>query len=161
MKKIILFTFIALMFASASTFAQSKSFVTLKDKFAGEDDVHHFAVSGFFARSILWMADEHEFYKAIEDVQTIRLIVIPRDAFQAQDVTVNGFKKVLLSDGFEELARVKDSGDDVTIFHQASAKKKDRYFMLVEDDNEIVGIEIKGYIDPKFILEKQPVAFNQ
>ncbi len=160
MKKIILSTFIALLFASASAFAQSESFVTLKDKFSGEDDVHHFAVSGFFARSILWMADEHEFYDAIEEVKTIRLIVIPREAFEAQDVTLNGFKKVLMKDGFEELVRVKDNGDDVTLYLQSSPKKKDRYFVIVEESNEIVAIEIKGSIDPEFILKNQPVALN-
>ncbi|MEO7988124.1 MAG: DUF4252 domain-containing protein [Chryseolinea sp.] len=161
MKKIILSTFIALLFVSASAFAQSESFVTLKDKFSGEDDVHHFAVSGFFARGILWMADEHEFYSAIKDVKNVRLIVIPREAFKAQDVTLNGFKKVLKNDGFEELVRVKDSGDDVTLYHQSSPKKNDRYFVIVEDNDEIVGIEIKGYIDPEFILANQPVAYNK
>lgn len=160
MKKIILPTLIALLIASASAFAQSESFVTLKDKFSGEDDVHHFAVSGFFARSILWMADEHEFHDAIEEVKTIRLIVIPREAFEAQDVTLNGFKKVLMKDGFEELVRVKDNGDDVTLYLQSSPKKKDRYFVIVEESNEIVAIEIRGSIDPEFILKNQSVALN-
>ncbi len=161
MKKIILSTCVALLIASASVFAQSESYLTLKDKFVGEEDVHYFSVSGFLARTVLLMADEHEFYQAVKDVKTIRLIVIPREAFKAQDVSVKGFKKVLLSDGFEELARVKDNGDDVTIYLQSSSKKKDRYFVLVEDNDEIVGIEIKGNIDPEFLLENQPVAFNQ
>ena len=158
MKKTILSTFIVLLIASASAIAQSESFLTLKDKFNREDDVHHFAVSGFFARSILWMADEHEFYHAIKDVKTIRLIVIPREAFKAQDVTVNGFKKVLKGDGFEELARVKDSGDDITIYHQNTGKKNDRYFVLVEDNNEIVGIELKGYVDAEYLMKNQRIA---
>ncbi len=161
MKKTIIPTLLALLFLSASAFAQSESFNTLKNKFSGEDDVHHFAVSGFFARSVLWMADEHEIFDAIKDVKVIRLIVIPRDAFKAQEVTLNGFKKVLKGDGFEELVRVKDSGDDVTLYLQSPDKKKDRYMILVEDNNEIVAIEIKGSIDPKFLLENQPVAINQ
>ena len=161
MKKIILSIFIALLIASASAFAQSESFIALKDKFAGEHDVHHFAVSGVFARSILWMADEREFYNAIKEVKTIRFIVIPREAFKAQDVTVSGFKKVLMKDGFEELARVKDNGDDVTFYLQSSPKKKDRYFVIVEENDEIVAMEIRGYIDPEFILANQPVAFNK
>jgi hypothetical protein len=158
MKRTILSTFIVLLITSASAIAQSESFLALKDKFNREDDVHHFAVSGFFARSILWMADEHEFYHAIKDVKTIRLIVIPREAFKAQDVTVNGFKKVLKGDGFEELARVKDNGDDVTIYHQATGKKNDRYFVLVEDNNEIVGIELKGYVDAEYLMKNQNIA---
>ncbi len=161
MKKTFIPVLLFLLIASTSTFAQSESFNTLKDKFRGENEVHHFAVSGFFARSILWMADEHEFYSAIKDVKTIRLIVIPRDAFKAQAVTLNGFKKVLRGDGFEELARVKDHGDDVTMYLQSSGKKKDRYMILVEEDDEIVAIEIKGYIDTEFILKHQPVAINQ
>jgi hypothetical protein len=161
MKKVFLSTLAALLIASASTFAQSESFLTLKDKFHGESDVHHFAVSGFFARTVLWMADEHEFYSAIKDIKTIRLIVIPREAFKAQDVTINGFKKVLQKDGFEELLRVKDSGDDVTLYLQSSPKKKDRYFVIVEEDDEIVAIELKGSIDPDFILENQSIAYNK
>jgi len=160
MKKIILSTVVALLIASASVFAQSESFHTLKDKFVGEDDVHHFAVSGFFARSILWMADEHEFYHAIRDVKTIRLIVIPRDAFKAQRVSLNGFKKVMKDDGFEELARIKDNGDDVTVYLQSSEKKNDRYMILVEEDDEIVAIEMKGRIDPEFIAKHQSLAMN-
>jgi ASC-1-like (ASCH) protein len=161
MKKICLFTLITLMIASVSLFAQSKSYVTLKDKFVGEEDVHHFAVSGFFARSILWLADEHEFYSAIKDVKNVRLIVIPKEAFKAQDVTLNGFKKILKKDGFEELVPVKDSGDDVTLYHQVSPNKKDRYFVIIEENKEIVAMEIRGYIDPEFILANQPVAYSK
>lgn len=161
MKKTILSTFIALLIASSSALAQSESFITLKDKFCGEEDVVHFAVSGFFARSVLWMADEREFHEAIKEVKSIRLIVIPKDAFKAQSLTIGGFKKVLVKDGFEELARVKDGGDDVTFYLQSTPNKKDRYFVIVEESNEIVAMEIKGYIDPEFLLENQPVSFNQ
>ena len=64
-------------------------------------------------------------------------------------------------DGFEELARIKDNGDDVTLYIQSSNKRKDRYMILVEEDSEIVAIELKGSIDPEFLLEHQPVAINQ
>ena len=161
MKKTFIPALLVLLIASTSAYAQSESFLTLKDKFRGEDEVHHFSVSGFLARSILWMADEHEFFSAIKDVKTIRLIVIPRDAFMEQEVTLNGFKKVLRGDGFEELARVKDHGDEVTMYLQSSGKKKDRYMILVEEEDEIIAIEIKGYIDTEFILKHQPVAINQ
>ncbi len=161
MKKIALSILLALLLASTSTFAQSESFFILKEKFAGERDVHHFAVSGFLARTVLWMADEHEFYNAIKEVRNIRLIVIPKDAFKSQEVTVNGFKKVLQNDGFEELLRVKDNGDDVTLYLQSASKKKDRYFVIVEERDEVVAIELKGLIDPDFIVKNQGIAYNQ
>jgi hypothetical protein len=142
------------LIVTGTAFSQSKSFITLKEKFSGVGDSFSFSTSGFFARTILRLAGEHEYTKAIRDVKTIRLIVIPEAAFKAQDVTLQGFiNKVAKKDSYEELARVHDNGDDVTLMIQSPKKNKDnRYLLLVDSDDEIVAIEVRGYLDPEYLL---------
>jgi hypothetical protein len=145
-------TFVAVLSLITSTaFSQSKSFMTLKEKFSGAHNSFSFTTSGFFARTILRLSGEHEYIHALRDVKTIRLIVIPESSFKAQHVTLPGFIRVAKQDSFEELAHVHDSGDDVTLLIQSPKKGKDnnRYLLLVDSDNEIVAIEVWGYIDPE------------
>ena len=101
---------ILLLAITTSSLAQSRSFQTIKEKFSGSEDVHCFSTNGFFARTILWMANEHEFNGAIKDIKSINLITVPKSAFRSEGVTVSGFKKVLQDDSFEQLARVTGSG---------------------------------------------------
>lgn len=158
MKSILTTLFLALTISTS--FAQSDSFMNLKEKFSDQEDVFSFGTSGFFARTILWMAGEHEFTEAIKEVKSIRLITIPKTAFENESVTVNGFKKVLLKDSFEELANVKEDGDDVTIYLQSTKSKTNRYMILVEEKDEVVAIEIRGYIDPNLLVKNKELSFN-
>jgi hypothetical protein len=153
---------IVLLVVTSPVFAQSESYRMLKDRFSGRHDVFSFRTSGFFARSILRIAGEHEFTRAISDVRNIRLTVIPKKAFRQEGVTVNGFIKVAKSDSFEELVHVRDHGDDVTVLLQGSGKGIDnRYLLLVDNDDEVVAIEIRGYIDPDLInaRDNDKIAF--
>jgi hypothetical protein len=155
-------TLVFLLLSFTFVAAQSESFQTLKDKFTGSDNVHSFATSGFFARTVLWMAGEHDFNKAVRDIRSIRLITIPKVAFSEQDVTLNGFKKVVRKDSFQELANVSDHGDEVTLFMQPATKNKsNRYLLLVDGDSEVVAIEIKGYIDPNVMLKNSSISYHQ
>ena len=148
-------TLVAILLFSAAGFAQSKSFVTLKQKFSGHKNVHSFHASGLLARIILLTAGEHEFLNAVKDIRSIRMIVIPRSAFRAQGVTPRGFIKLAKDDAFQELANVRDHGDDVTLLMQSPGKGKDnRYLLLVDNKSEVVAIEVKGYIDPKLMLNE-------
>jgi hypothetical protein len=139
------------LFLAASAFAQSDSYQTLKDTFKKGDDVYSVSVNGMLCRTILRMAGEHEFRDAITDVKNIRVIVIPMTEFKRRDLSVAGFKKILKGDAFQELATVRDSGDDVSIFLQEGSKNRDRYFFLIDEGDEVVGVEIKGTVDMNVI----------
>ncbi|MBA4056186.1 MAG: hypothetical protein C0490_15835, partial [Marivirga sp.] len=115
MKKIT--TCILLYFViSSSVCAQSNSFLAFGEKFSEGEGVHHFRTNSFLARSIVWIASEAEFNGAIKSITSIDLIIVPKSAFSREQVTVAGFKKVLKKDSFEELARVENRGDDVTLY---------------------------------------------
>jgi len=152
------YTSLAIAFILAVTtsgFAQSQSFQTLEKKFALNDDVRSFSTSGFLARNILWLAGEHEFKKAIRQVKNIRIITIPKHAFIENQVSVQGFKKVIHRDSFEEVASVRDQGDDVSIFIQPLKNSSlNRYLILIDNTCEVVVVEIKGHIDVNLLNQR-------
>ena len=151
MKRASLFLTLSVLLISTSAFSQSNSYQTLKDNFMGRPDVHSFSVNGFFCRMILGMTDEWEFKEAIKDVQHVRIITIPVEEFEARGLSVNGFKKLLKKDSFEELASVRDHGDDITFYLQATGNKN-RYMIVVQEPDEVVVIEMKGSIDANLLL---------
>jgi hypothetical protein len=156
-------TLALLIIFPASAFAQSKSFQILKEKFRGTENVFSIRTSGFMARTVLWMAGEREYNSAIRDVYNVRLMVIPKSAFRKKEVTLEGFRKVIRKDGFEELAHMRDHGDDVTILIQSPSQKRsdNRYLLLVEENDEVVVIEVRGYIDPELMFkDKNTIAYN-
>jgi Domain of unknown function (DUF4252) len=158
MKKIIIvavfFTFFAM-----EALAQSNSYRTIKNKFNNSPDVHSFSVGGWACRLIFSIAGEYEFKKAVEDVEHIRLITIPKSEFEAKEVTIKGLKRLLMQDSYQQLAHIRDNGEDVTIYLRESGNKKNYYFVLVEEEREVVAIELKGYINPDALKDKK-LAFN-
>lgn len=144
-KPLILFGFA--LFLATAVKAQSDSFQTLKDTFKHGEDVYTVSVNGMLCRTILRMAGEHEFRNAIQDIKNIRLIAIPMTEFKRKNLSVAGFKKILKEDSFQELATVRDNGDDVNVFLQENRKDHDRYFFLINEGDEVVGVEIKGTVD--------------
>jgi len=156
-KIIILFVFIA-----GVAQAQSKSYQILKDNFSGQPDVHSFAFSGWMGRLILNMAGEYEFKEAIKELKHVRFITIPQDEFRAQNLTVKGFKNVLKQDSFHELAFIRDKGEEVSIYLKEGNNNKNHYFVLVEEAQEVVAIEMKGYLDPQLLNPKNTtLAINK
>ena len=153
MKRVSLVLSLFVLLMSTSAFSQSNSYLTLKDHFNDKPDVHSFNVNGFFCRMVLSVAGEWEFKDAIKDVQHVRLITIPTEEFKAQGLSVNGFKKLLAKDSFEELASIRDNGDDVNFYLQSKGKKN-RYMILVQEPDEVVVIEMKGDIDVNLLLER-------
>lgn len=155
MKPVAIITFLVLSITSA--FAQSKSFQALRDHFTGIEDVHSFSVSGFLCRAAVSMMadDEDQLLKNLmSDIDHIRFIVIPKGEFDKQRLTLGGFKKYLTKDSFEEMMSVRDNGDHVTVFMREDGNKKNRYFVLVEEQTEVVAIEMKGYIDPELFKDE-------
>ena len=151
----------AMAAVSAHSFAQSESFQTLKDNFAGQPEVHCFKVSGFLCRTVLWMAGEWEFREAISDVSSIRIMTIPKEAFASQQLSLGGFRRVLQKDRYESLATVRDNGERVEVYIQEAGNRNNRYLVLVEESDEVTVIEVKGSLDLqklKEIDEKNSVA---
>jgi hypothetical protein len=145
MKKLILLLALGL---HLNVYAQSDSFQAFRNKFAGEEDVHSFKVSGFIVRSVLALAGEHEAREATRGISKVRLVVAPRLAFEAQRVTVDGFRRVLREDAFEELMNFREDGDKVTVYSNSASRRRDHcYMMLVEDEENIVLIEVSGYVN--------------
>lgn len=150
---------LALLFVTvglSTTWAQSRSYNALKDNFKGQPDVHSFSVNGWFGRMILNMVGEDEVRDAIKNLKQLRLITIPRNEFDKRNLTVNGFKRLMRQDGFEDLALITDQGETVSIFVQeGKAKNNNRYLMLIEESSEIVAIELTGYIDPTKLVPSE------
>lgn len=137
-----------MQFASQSVAAQSDSFRTFWRKFDGEEDAHYFKVSGFIVRSVLAMAGEPEAKEATRGIHKVRLVVVPRNAFKVQGVTVEGFRRVLRQDEFSEMMDFRENGDQVTVYSNTPEHRDDQcYMMLVESDDEVVLIEISGSVN--------------
>jgi hypothetical protein len=158
-------TFIAgiiLLLAIATTgFSQSDSFIALREKFAYHQDAYSFTTSAFLGGALFWLAGEHEFYDAIKQIKRISLISIPKDAFRNENVSIAGFKKVVRQDSFQELAHIKDNGDLITFYMKSTGSKNNRYMILVEDSENLIAIELTGYIDPEFLLKCESHSYKE
>lgn len=148
MRSIVILFFVFMM-AATRLVAQSNSYQLLKNKFKDQPDVYSFSFSGWMGRIVLNLAGEYEFRNAIKDVKYMRLITIPQSEFSSQNVSVNGFKKILKQDSFEELAFIHDQGEEVSIYLREGNNHRNHYFVLIEEEREVVAIELKGYLDPK------------
>lgn len=149
-------TIVLICLLSTAAYTQSKSYFLLREKFTGHENVVSFSTSGFLTRSVLLFAGEPEFNKAIKEVRKIRVMVIPKEAFKAEKVSVNGFLKIAKKDSFEELFSVYDHGDDITLLVQSANDRanNNRYLLVVDGGDEVVAMEITGYIDHKLLLKK-------
>ena len=134
--------------------AQSNSYQTLKNTFSDEPEVHSFAFSGWMGRLVLDMVGNDELKDAIKDLNHVRFITIPHAVLDARNLSVNGFKKVLQQDFFEEIAYVRDRGEEVTIYLRETGNQQNRknvYFVLVEEERDVVAIELRGLLDPQLL----------
>jgi len=57
--------------------------------------------------------------------------------------------------------RVKDHGDDVTVYIKPTQNRNSRYIILVEESDEVVVIELDGYVDPDYLLNNGSISFKQ
>lgn len=145
--------------AALAVQAQSKSYQELRDHFAGQPDVKSFGFSGPICKMIVniigW--EDQELSNALRGVKQVRFMTIPKEEFDNQGLSVRGFRSRLVKDNFEVMAAFRDDGSDMTLY-QRPEKNTDRYFMLVDDGDELLAIEMKGYIDPAAFREKYSQA---
>ena len=140
-------------FSAVCSFSQSKSFVTLKEKFAETEDVTSVRVSSFVIRTVLWLSGDDDMRKEFENVRSIRIMTIPQREFAHRKVSAKGFKKVLAGDKFEEITSVRDQKDLVTVYLQEHSEDVNLYFLLIENNDEVTAVEIKGHLDPRKLIE--------
>jgi hypothetical protein len=153
--------FLLLAIFGVSGYAQTSVYRTMKNKFSDSEDVFSFSTSGFLAKAALWVAGEYEFTEAVREIDQIRVITVPKAAFEKQNVTVKGLKKLIVKSSYELLTSIRDHGDEVTLFIQpGKSEKNNHYFVLVESNDDVVGIEIKGYIDPQMMLRKSDLSYD-
>lgn len=145
----------------STSFAQSNSFNTFREKFNGEEDVHHFSINGFFTRAILRLATEDDMNDAVKEIKNIRLVTVPKAAFEKQKVTVQGFKHELKKDAFEELAHAKEHGKNITLYIQSTLKQDNRYMVLIDEPYVVTLVEFRGKVDPDVLLKNGPLSFNK
>lgn len=142
--------------------AQSKSYQTLKDRFIDQPDVQAFSFGGWLGRAALSFVSESDdpdarlLRKAMADIDHIRFLVIPKQAFREQNLSVNGFRSYLSKDEFDMLADIKDNGERVTFYQREEDARNQRYFVLIDEADEVVAIEMKGYIDPSIFEGQGP-----
>jgi hypothetical protein len=151
MKASLLSTLLVLIFV-VSSFAQSKSFVTLKNKFRGGENVISVKAGSFLVRTVLLFSGEGDWEDDFGKVRSVRVINIPQAEFKKKNVSAKGFRNVLAKDQFEELVTTFSEGERLTIF-QRDGKDSDIYFMLIENDHDVTALEIRGELFPEKIVE--------
>jgi len=56
---------------------------------------------------------------------------------------------------------MKEDGDVITFYMKSTESKNNRYIILVEESDNIVAIELTGYIDPEFLLKCESQSFKE
>ncbi|HBK87107.1 MAG: DUF4252 domain-containing protein [Cyclobacteriaceae bacterium] len=153
MKKILIL--MTLVVFSQATFAQSRSFEKLREKFHGAADVHTLKIGGIFLRVVMKLAtsDDLEAREMLRSVNQVRLMVIPQEAFERQGLSVDGFRSVLRKDAFDEMTEVRNGKDRVTVYMRPDSNQSNRYFVLVANDEEVVAMEMKGNVDTEWLAK--------
>ncbi|WP_165823987.1 DUF4252 domain-containing protein [Pseudochryseolinea flava] len=141
-----------LLTISLSAAAQSDSFITLKNKFQGGDNVVSVKAGSFLVKTVLLLTDDGDWEDDFGKVKSVRLINIPQAEFKRKNVTTKGFKKILAKDKFEELVSTYNEGERLTIF-QRDGKNGDLYFMIIENGHDVTALEIRGELYPEKIVE--------
>ena len=155
-------TFLALLIAcsAASVHAQSDSYKMLRRHFADSPEVRSYRLNGLMCRVIVKILenDDETLAAALDDVRHVRFMTIPREAFTAQGLTVGGFKSRLPKDGFEVIADITNDGSTLAFFHRQEERHKNCYFVIIEDEGEVVAIEMKGNIDPAIFASETALS---
>jgi len=142
------------LFLSVAAMAQSDSYLTLKDKFQGSENVIAVKAGSFLVRTVLLFADEEEWEDDFGKIRSVRVMNIPQAEFKKKSVTPKGFKKILVKDNFQELISSYSDGERLTIFQRDGKNGGgDLYFMLIENSHDVTAIEIRGELYPEKIVE--------
>jgi Domain of unknown function (DUF4252) len=151
MKKIVVIGVVISL--SHLSFAQSESYEQLREQFIDRENVHSFSVSGFWCRMLMgWVIEEDELFRqALQEVKQVRALVVPQQEWRQDFQSSAEFLRTLKGDGFEELATIRDRGEKLSFYIRPDGKRRNQYFILIEEANEVVAIELRGYLDPELL----------
>lgn len=160
MKKI--FLVLAMTCAAGILNAQSDSYRMLRSQFDDSPDVRSYRLRGLMIRLVAEIVEDEDerLAASLRDVKRVRLMIIPKEEFAQKGVTVSGFKSRLPKDKFELMGDFRDEGGSVAFYHRAEKRGKNCYFVIIDQDDEVVAIEMKGYIDPAVMVDSDAFTSN-
>ena len=133
------------MLGSSITYAQSKTFSSLFDKYENEDDVTIVSISKAMFKMIpgnisTGNVDIKDIIPKIES-----MLIITSDKKEMKEKMHSEFKSLVDKDkNFEELMRIKDGKSTVIFNARKSGDIIRELVMLVNDDEDFVAIQILG-----------------
>ena len=133
------------MLGSSITYAQSKTFSSLFDKYENEDDVTIVSISKAMFKMIpgnirTGNVDIKDIIPKIES-----MLIITSDKKEMKEKMHSEFKSLVDKDkNFEELMRIKDGKSTITFNARKSGDIIRELVMLVNDDEDFVAIQILG-----------------
>lgn len=144
---------VILVSLSHLSFAQSESYEQLREQFIDRDNVHSFSVSGLWCRMLMgWVIEEDEpFRQALQEIKHVRALIVPQQEWERDFRSSAEFLRSLKSDGFEELATIRDRGEKISFYVRPDGKRRNLYFILIEESNEVVALELRGYLEPELL----------
>jgi hypothetical protein len=160
MKKLLLV--LAICCAAGMVQAQSNSYKMLRSEFSDDPDVKSYHLRGWMIRLVAQIVedDDARLSASLREVKRVRLITIPKEQFAKEDVTVSGFKSKLPGDHFELMGDFRDGEGSVAFFHRPEKRGKNCYFVIIDQDDEVIAIEMKGYIDPAIMVDRDRFTSN-
>jgi hypothetical protein len=158
------FFLVSLMICGAATMlnAQSNSYRMLHKQFADSDEVKSYRLRGLMIRLVAEIVEDEDerLAASLRNIKRVRLLTIPKEEFKVQELTVSGFKSRLPKDRFELMGDFRDEEGSVAFFHRAEKRGKNCYFVIIDQDDEVIAIEMKGYIDPAIMVDQDAFTSN-
>jgi hypothetical protein len=146
------------LIASLSTFclfvsAQSKSYQMLYDDFSGKEDVVAFSLSGTLCRSLEFFLKEdvRPPDEVMEDIDHVRLIIIPREKIDDQGFSIEDFKKSIHGDSFTKIHSASKNQELLNVFHRTDSVSKNKYLILIEKPDKIFAFEMNGPVQKETV----------
>jgi hypothetical protein len=133
--------------------AQSKSYQTLYDGFSSKEDVVAFSLSGTLCRSLEFFLKEdvRPPDEVMEDIDHVRLIIIPREKLSDQRFSIEDFKKSVSRDSFKRIHSASKNQELLNVFHRTDSVSKNKYLILIEKPDKIFAFEMKGPVEQETV----------
>jgi hypothetical protein len=151
MRRIFLVATLSLICLAAS--AQSKIYQALYDDFNGKEDVVAFSLSGALCRSleILLKEDVRPPDEVMEEIDHVRLIIIPRKKLSDQHFSIENFKKSVSKDSFTKIHSASKNQELLNVFHRIDNVSKNKYLILIEKPDKVFAFEMEGPVEKETV----------
>jgi hypothetical protein len=151
MRRTVLIAILAMM--SVATSAQSKSYQTLYDNFNSKEDVVAFSLSGTLCRSLEFFLKEdvRPPDEVMDEIDHVRLIIIPREKIADQHFSIEDFKKSVSRDSFKKIHSATRNQELLNVFHRTDSASKNKYLILIEKPDKFFAFEMKGPVEQETV----------